>query len=167
MAKGLIVPADDSRPITVGEFSDFEDYRKVVDGYTEHIDVDLLDLTICVNGEGLLQQLPVNPRVTLLWWYHVPSARRRAMLVGNAVLVGWPDIEGAATDIAEDLVLILREPGDFRVEIKWDADGPWLEYGFKFATYFEALAWTLVLDENIDAAQLKVVSRLNESGASE
>lgn len=167
MVKGLVVSSEDTRPITVGDFEEFEDYRKVVDGYTEHIDIERLGITVCINGEGLLQKLPFNSRATFLWWYHVPEARQRAILVGNAVIVGLPDAHGAATDVPEELVILFTTDGTFHVEIQWDENDRWANYGFDFETYFEALIWAMLISERVDAAQIKVVSRMQDLGAPE
>lgn len=167
MVKGLVVPAADAQPITVGEFGDFTDYQRAVGGLMEHIDIQLLNITVCVNEEGLLRQLPFNSRATFLWWYHVPEARQRAILVGDAVLVGWPDLDGAATDVPDEILLLFTQEGTFHVQLQWDAAGRWVDYGFDFETYFEALVWAMLISERVDAAQIKVVSRMQSASAPE
>jgi hypothetical protein len=62
-----------------------------VGGWIEPVDVPSLGITICVNEEGLIRQLPRDPRATFLWWFHVPANRQKAILVGDALLAGMAD----------------------------------------------------------------------------
>lgn len=88
MTKGIVVPHDAEAALEVREFSEFGDYQQAVGGWIEAIDIPSLGIMVFVNEEGLLKHLPLNSRMTFLWWFQVPEARQRAMLVGDAVIVG-------------------------------------------------------------------------------
>ena len=109
MTKGIVVPHDGDAPLELREFSEFGDYQQTVGGWIEAVDIPSLGVAVYVNEEGLLQHLPLNSRVTFLWWFHVPEARQRAMLLGNAVIVGAPDVEGNTTDVPAAVCSLLME----------------------------------------------------------
>lgn len=104
MVQGIVVPSDERAPVEVCEFRSLEDYQTAVGGWIEAVDIPSLGITIYVNEEGLLRQLPFNPRATFLWWYHQAEARQQTMLVGNALVVGLPDRSGESTDVPEAVV---------------------------------------------------------------
>src|SRR4051812_11373706 len=111
MVKGIRVPARITHPITVAEFAGLDDYQAGVGGMIEAVDIPRLGITIYVNEEGLLRQMEFNPRATYLWWYHVVESRQKAMLVGDAVIVGCTDADGASTDIPEQLAAVFTNRG--------------------------------------------------------
>jgi hypothetical protein len=162
MVKGAHVPARITHPIVVREFEQLEDYQLSVGGMIEAVDIQLLRITVYVNEEGLLRGLEFNPRATFLWWYHVPEARQKAMLVGDAVIVGWPDAEGNSTDLPDDLLAIFTQPGDFWLEAQWQLGDEWarVETPMPYGDYFDALVWALILVEKGKPHELKVVSRV-------
>jgi hypothetical protein len=88
----------------VRDLANLEDYKRCVDGYIEAVVVPDLDVTIYVNEEGLLRRLPFNSRASFLWWYYEPAARE-SLLVGDVVIVGWPDVDGESTDLPETSLL--------------------------------------------------------------
>ncbi|GAA3830414.1 hypothetical protein KACC15558_11140 [Brevibacterium ammoniilyticum] len=115
MARGLYVPAYDGEPL---EMRDFEGdaIGTAVGGLMEAVDIPALGITVYVNEEGLLRRLPFNSRVSFAWWYYVPEARR-SMLVGDAVIVGEPDIDGADTDIPESTLEMFINPRQWGILI--------------------------------------------------
>lgn len=91
MVTGIVVPAEGDLPLEQRDFARLEDYQAAVDGWIETVDLPSIGVTIFINEEGLIRQLPFNSRASFPWWYHVPEARQKAMLVGDALLVGMPD----------------------------------------------------------------------------
>ncbi len=166
MVKGVHVPARITHPITVREFRELADYQSSVGGMIEAVDIPLLGVTTYVNEEGLLRGLEFNPRATFLWWYHVVEARQKAMLVGDAVIVGWPDAEGNSTDLPNDLLAVFTQPGDFWLEAQWKPGDEWdrVEPPMPYRDYFDALVWALILVEKGHPHELKVVSRVAPIG---
>ena len=110
MARALFVPVDPTAPLEPREVARLEGYQETVGGWIEQVDIPALGTTIHVNEEGSIRQLPLNPRATFLWWFYVPAARQKAMLVGGALLVGMPGQRGDSTDVPNEVVT-LSEPG--------------------------------------------------------
>ena len=153
MVKGLLLVVDNEAPIEVRELSSLEDYQAAVGGWIESVDIPSLGVTIYVNEEGLLRQLPLNSRATFLWWYHVPEARQKAMLVGDAVIVGIPDRKGDSTDIPATVAEMLTEAGIWRVEVRTYGDPKWYRNQATYDDYFEALVWAMVTLERWTVAE--------------
>lgn len=147
MVKGLLIPWDDGTPIAEREFTRLEDYQVAVDGYIEAVDFVSQGCTIYVNEEGLLRRLPLNPRATFIWWFYTPAARQRAMLVGDAALVGLPNRAGESTDVPSELIALLMHPGSFAVEVKTIGDDKWYRNGLAFEEFAEAMVWGMLLLE--------------------
>ena len=68
------------------------------------MDIEQLQLSVYVNEEGLLRDLPFNERITSLWWAFVPEVRFRAWLVGDVVIFGHPDLDGNTLDIPDPML---------------------------------------------------------------
>lgn len=168
MVRGIYIPADDWEELVVRDFSGVDDYARSVDGYVEAVDVPDLGVTIYVNEEGLLRRLPFNSRASFLWWYYEPAARE-SLLVGDAVIVGWPDADGESTDVPEAVLRLLTESSEFGITVRLDnapgrdvhsmsrlaqivlpltsGDPSLLMSSARSASYFDALAWSLVLEQ--------------------
>lgn len=141
MVRALRIPADQDEPITALEVHQLEDYQAAVGGWIEPVDIPELGITIYVHEEGLVLGLPLNPRATFLWWYFVPEARQKAMLVGPALIVGLPDRSGDSMSIPNDVARLLTEPGRWRVEAKVKGEKDWMQIPTTHTDYFEALVW--------------------------
>lgn len=153
MVRALRIPADPDEPITEVQVESLEDYQAIVGGYIEPVDVSALGITMYINEEGLLQQLPLNSRTTFLWWYFVPEARQTAMLVGPALVVGLPDRNGESTDIPREARELLLNSGVWRVEVKTHGDPNWYQNQATYEDYFEAVVWAMVTLERWSAAE--------------
>lgn len=181
MVKGVYVPTDESEPPEQREFASLEDYQQGVGGWIEAVDVHDLGITVYVNEEGLLRHLPFNPGASFLWWYHVPGSHR-AMLVGNAIIVGVPDENGDSTDVPEEVVDLLMVAREYAVAIQMGGttapsasdgklssillplthgDPSWCISATRHEDYFSAAAWAVVFRERwADAVNVRVVSGL-------
>lgn len=163
MTKGIVVPHDAVAALEVREFSEFGDYQQAVGGWIEAINISSLGITVFVNEEGLLKHLPLNSRMTFLWWFHVPQARQRAMLVGNAVIVGAPDEEGNTTDVPETVFSLLMETQVYRVEVQVVGETEWHRNAAKYTDYWEAVIWAMLLLERWAlATDVRVVPVLDQ-----
>lgn len=179
MVRGICLPADDREELVVRDFANVEGYIRCVDGFIDAVDVPNLGVTIYVNEEGLLRRLPFNSRASFLWWYEVPAARE-SLLVGDAVIVGWPGADGESTDVPESLLRLLTEPVEHGIVVRLDrgpardvdprsrlaqivlpltaGDPSLLMSSARFANYFDALAWAVVLQERWpEAERIEVV----------
>jgi hypothetical protein len=153
MPRGIVIPADADAPLEVREFATLEDYQSAVGGYIELVDIDEHGATMYVDEEGLLRQLPFNPRAPFFWWFWQPGAKNTAMLVGDAVLIGAPDEDGDTTDIPEVLVQVLLHEGKFRVEVKVTDDPSWHRNDLEIEDCFDATVWAMALLERWTAAE--------------
>lgn len=153
MVRALRIPADESGPITELEVFKLEDYQAAVGGWIEPVDLPDLGVTIYVHEEGIVLGLPFNSRAAFLWWYFVPEARQKAMLVGPALVVGLPDRNGDSTDIPPHVVDMLARPGIWRVEVKTHGDPKWYRNQATYDVYFEAVVWAMVTLERWTAAE--------------
>jgi len=153
VVKALRIPADPDEPIMEVQVESLEDYQAVVGGYIEPVDITELGITVYVNDEGLLRQLPLNSRATFLWCYFVPEARQKAMLVGPALVVGLPNRSGDNTDIPKGATELLLDPGLWRVEVKTHGDPKWYRNQATYEDYFEAVVWAMVTLESWSAAE--------------
>lgn len=102
MVTGIFVPSNSEAELEFRDFNALSDYRLAVGGLIEPVTIAALGITVYLNGEGLLRQLPSNSRVTLLWRSHSPEAQRGSILLGDAVIVGAPDARGTATEIPRE-----------------------------------------------------------------
>ena len=108
MVRALRIPTEPDDPITELEVFQLEDYQAAVGGWIEPVDIPELGVTMYVHEEGLVLGLPFNSRAAFLWWYFVPEARQKAMLVGPALVVGQPDRNGDSTDIPARVAEMLK-----------------------------------------------------------
>lgn len=145
--KALRIPTEPENPITELEVATLEDYQAVVGGWIEPVDIPELGITIYVHEEGLVLGLPFNSGATFLWWYYVPEARQKAMLVGPAVIVGLPDANGDSTSIPADTAKLLTQSGEWRIEMHAKGVDDWYRKEAPHTDYFEAIVWALVVLE--------------------
>jgi hypothetical protein len=180
MVKGIYLPVDPDVALEVREFNGLPDYQAAVEGWIEAVDIPSLGVTLFVNEEGLLRHLPLNARAAFLWWYHVPATRNKAMLVGNAVLVGQPNEDGDHTDVPESVITMLATEGEYTVLIKVGAgadsyidptngisnillplisgDPDWFASAARYEDYFSAAVWAMILEERwSEATETKVI----------
>lgn len=144
MVTGIVIPADaDQRP-EQREFAGLDDYRAAVDGWIEAVDLHDLGVTIYVNEEGRVRQLPFNSRASFLWWYHVPVARQKALLAGSAVVVGLPDRNGENTEVPDSVRELLLAQTSYRVEVRTVGDPKWYGNQSTYPDYWEAVVWAMV-----------------------
>ena len=160
MPKGMWLPADWNTPVESRDFDRLEDYQSGVGGMIEAVDLRRIDTTMFVNEEGHMRGLEFNPRATMLWWYWEPAARHNAMIVGDAVLVGWPDQEGNSTDLRPDLLGVFTEAESFRIDVQWRPGNEWepVLTPLEYRDYFDTLVWALIFVEHLRPHQLKVVT---------
>lgn len=146
MVQGIVIPADNTAPLSVGTLDSLEDYQRVVGGWIEAVDVPNLGVTMYVNEEGLIRDLPFNRRATFLWQFNVPQARD-ARLVGDVAVVGLTDDEGESTELPRDLRERLLMPGVYRVRTREHGESRWYEEPIDRDDYIETVIWAALLRE--------------------
>lgn len=100
--------------------------------------------------------------------------------MGDAVIVGWPDADGESTDVPEAIWRTLTEPFEHGITVRLDnapgrdvyplsrlaqivlpltaGDPSLLMSSARFASYFDALAWAVVLEQRWpELEQIEVV----------
>ncbi|PPG44391.1 DUF3846 domain-containing protein [Rathayibacter sp. AY2B5] len=153
MVTGIVIPAEVGEPLRELDTSVPNAIAETVGGLMEAVDLYDLGVTVYVNESGLLRHLPFNSRASFLWWYHVPSARQRAMLVGEAVIVGLPDDNGADTDVPTAARDLLLSPRRYRVEVRTAGDPTWYRNRATYPDYWEAIVWAMVLLERMSEVE--------------
>jgi len=87
------------------EENSLETLQAAVGGYIQAI--DLLGLTMWINEEGKIHNLPFNPFATLLW---EAEFGKTDVILGDIILTGQPDGEGFTTSIPESFVEKVLKP---------------------------------------------------------
>jgi len=146
MVQGIIIPADNTAPLRVSRLDSLEDYQRAVGGWIEAVDIPYLGVTMYVNEEGLIRDLPFNRRATFLWRFHVPQAHD-ARLVGDVAVVGLTDDDGENTELPMELRRRLLEPGIYRVRTREHTEGRWHEEPVDRDDYVETVIWAALLQE--------------------
>lgn len=120
MPRAIFIPADGSVELTEVELSSLSDYQAAVGGYIEQIDLvepAFAVSSLIVNEEGKIHGLLVNKRATLLLWLHQPALRLRDEIVGDAVLIGQPNLRGNTTDVPNRLKRLLMGSESWVIEM--------------------------------------------------
>lgn len=155
MVQGIIIPADNTAPLRAATLHSLEDYQRAVGGWIEAVDIPHLGVTMYVNEEGLVRDLPFNRRATFLRRFHVPQARD-ARLVGDVAVVGLTDDEGENTDLPIALRQRLLEPGAYRIRAREHAGGRWHEEPIDRDDYIETVIWVALLREMSPTLEVQI-----------
>ena len=155
MVRGIIIPADNTAPLRTAALDSLEDYQRAVGGWVEAIDIPDLGVTMYVNEEGLIRDLPFNRRATFLWRFHVPQAHD-ARLVGDVAVVGLTDSEGENTELPSELARRLLEPGVYRVRTRKFGQSSWHEEPIDRDDYVETVVWATLLMEMSPALEVQI-----------
>lgn len=155
MVQGIIIPADNTAPLRTDPLDSVEDFRRAVGGWFEAVDIPDLGVTMYVNEEGLIRDLPFNRRATFLWRFHVPQARD-ARLVGDVAVVGLTDDEGENTELPKDLRQRLLEPSVYRVRTRELGSSRWNEEPIDRDDYVETVIWATLLQEMSSYLEVRI-----------
>ncbi|MDU0346472.1 DUF3846 domain-containing protein [Microbacterium sp. KSW2-29] len=155
MVQGIIIPADNTAPLRTDALDSLEDFQRAVGGWIEAVDIPDLGVTMYVNEEGLIRDLPFNRRATFLWRFNVPEARD-ARLVEDVAVVGLTDDEGESTDLPSEIRQRLLEPGVYRVRSRELDGNRWHEEPVYRDDYFETVIWAALLQEMSRALEVEI-----------
>lgn len=144
MVKGLIIPAEGSAPIEERNLERLEEYQAAVGGWIEAVDIPSFGpITMYVNENGIAERLKPNLRATFLWWFHAPHVREHSALFGDVALVGYPDQDGATTDVPEEVLNLLTASTPHIVSMLLE-DGSWYRARNVNRDYWEAVLWAMI-----------------------
>lgn len=161
MPWGIVIPADESAPLSFQLFHQHADYSEEIGGYFEAVDLESPAASFYVHGEGKIIGLPMNRRASLLIWLHNEAFRGRDVMCGTVVLIGQPDEDGETTDVPPFYIDMLLKHEVFRIEVETLGEpGVWngnqARYDDWVKAYNAALSlserWTLVTDIRVTAA---------------
>ncbi|MDQ1076203.1 MULTISPECIES: DUF3846 domain-containing protein [Microbacterium] len=155
MVQGIIIPADNTAPPRTVRLDSLEDYQRAVGGWFEAVDIPDLGVTMYVNEEGLIRDLPFNRRATFLWRFHVPQAQD-ARLVGDVAVVGLTDDKGENTELSSELRRRMTEPGVYRIRTRERGRKRWHEEPIDRDDYLETVIWAALLQEMSPALEVRI-----------
>ncbi|WP_431795250.1 DUF3846 domain-containing protein [Microbacterium enclense] len=155
MVQGIIIPADNTAPLTAATLDSLEDYQRAVGGWFEAVDIPDLGVTMYVNEEGLIRDLAFNRRATFLWRFQVPQARD-ARLVGDVAVVGLTDEEGENTELPIEFGRRMLGPGIYRVRTRQRGESEWHEEPIDRDDYLETVIWAALLQEMAPALEVQI-----------
>lgn len=158
MVHGILIPASESNTPELRQFHELEDYQTAVGGWIEAVDIPDLHVTMYVNEAGLIRGLPFNRRATFLWCHHVPEIRNRVRLVGDAVLVGWPDEDGNTTSLPAHVQALLLGGDLYRVQVRALGSAEWRDDLAPAQHYLEAVVWACLIQEVSPQYETRVIS---------
>ncbi|MEV6717282.1 DUF3846 domain-containing protein [Lentzea sp. NPDC051208] len=120
MVQTIVVPADLSEPIRLDQLDkhDAGAFRRIVGGSLEAVQLTDPVASVYFNEEGKLQDLPVNHRLTMLLWMHNKLFRGVDAIVGDGLIVGPPDHEGDDQDAPAELIELLFDTAEYRVQAR-------------------------------------------------
>jgi hypothetical protein len=144
MIHAIQIPVDEERPLYKVAIDGLTAMQEAVGGYIEVVDLTPLTASLIVNEEGKLEQRPINRRATLLFWILLPSIRGRDVIVGDALIVGYPDSQGNTTDAPKEVVDLLFETKSYKAEFQTFDDPDKFNGNLRrFEDYFEAANYGL------------------------
>jgi len=123
----IVIPADEDGPLRQHQLapSGLAERQALVGGDIEGLMIGEPSARLLMNEDGKLLQLPVNRRATLLLWMHNKRLRYRDVLVGDVVVLGYPDEEGVDTSVPDELISRLFSATQLRVETQGHGEAEW------------------------------------------
>lgn len=160
MSIGILIPADERRPLELQDFRSLDDYQLAVGGWIEGVPVGEDGTSLFANTEGKHVGLPVNRRASIHWLLQFHGRATHDRLFGDVVLVGPADAEDETQGVPESLLLLLFETLAFAVEVEQLGATRWRLVPEVFDDYFVAGAWGLVLSyQRLDVMRVRVIAR--------
>jgi hypothetical protein len=114
MIGSVVIPADESQPLRQHELpaSGLQERLALVGGNIEGISLIEPEARMLMNEDGKYLGLPINRRATLLAWMHDKRIRYDDVLVGDVVLLGYPDEDGVDTAVRKHSGLLAGSLSD-------------------------------------------------------
>lgn len=135
LPKGILIPADNDKPLELQEFSDL---TATLGGEVERFAVNRPDASLFQSESAPYLELPTNRRGTLLLWAHATSLRGKQALQGDVVLLGRLSDQGEPEDVPLWYVAVLLEAKHFKVHAQRLEDNLWREHDRVFDDWQQA-----------------------------
>lgn len=135
MPKGLLIPADNSKPLEVCVFTDLEE---AFGGSVERFPISRPDASLIQLESAPYLDLPTNRRGTLIRWVHATFTRGKLVTVGDVVLLGQLTDQGEPQDIPQWYETVLLETEHFKVHAQRLEDNLWREHDRVFDDWQQA-----------------------------
>lgn len=140
MPKGILIPADNSLPLGVQDFSDL---KVTLGGEVERFALNRPDASLFHGESAPYLGLPTNRRATLALWCHATFRRGKQVAIGDAVLLGPFTDQGELQDVPDWYVRLFLETERFKVHAQFVEDMTWREHEHVFDDW--QMAYTSVL----------------------
>lgn len=162
MIKAILIPSNPTETATIVEFQkdDLTTMQGFVEGTVTVVNIDRPPAALYVNEDGQALGMPPNPRGTYLLWTGNMAYLNADFLVGPVLVTGRPDEEGDITSVPDELLQLLFETEEYRVQVQTQEDGSWAPSAMRFQDWpgaYEyaarlAIRWTAVLHVRVVAA---------------
>lgn len=140
MPKGILIPADNSLPL---EVQDFSDLKVTLGGEVERFALNRPDASLFHGESAPYLGLPTNRRATLALWCHATFRRGKQVAIGDAVLLGPFTDQGELQDVPDWYARLFLETERFKVHAQFVEDMTWREHEHVFDDW--QMAYTSVL----------------------
>ena len=146
MFTGIVIPADEALPLEKLEVHGIQDMQKAVGGLFEVLDTQEPAASVWSNEEGLILDLPVNRRASILLWLGNKAHRGYTTLRGDCLVTGNPDDQGQTTSVSPELLALFFDTESIKFEVQTaDSGTAWSSNQQRFDNYFDAAAAALSL----------------------
>lgn len=137
---GIVVPADAFQPLRKVELDnrDIDTMRSILGGPLGVVDITHPSASLWHDDDGKLELKPVNQRATLMWWVHCPHMRERDFLVGDILITGAPDGRGDMKSTPTELLTLLFETEQFKVEAQVRNSKRWSSNSRRYSNWMAA-----------------------------
>ncbi|KUM38978.1 DUF3846 domain-containing protein [Arthrobacter sp. EpRS71] len=138
MPLGILIPVDMDKPLELKQLDGLRPLQEAVGGLIEPMTIERPEATIFVNEEGVLMDVPVNRRASLILWVGLTRYRSAAPILGDAVLIGVPNDDGVTQDVPYFYRHLLLEAKHFRVQMQPIDDMMWRQHDKVFTDWITA-----------------------------
>jgi hypothetical protein len=140
MVGSVAIPADEDQSLRQRQLpaSGLQERQALVGGHLEGVSLIEPEARMLVNEDGKYLGLPLNRRATLLVWMHNKPMRYGDVLVGDVVLLGYPDGDGLDTTVPDGLTERLFAADRFRVEAQLQGSEGWYASRQRFGDWVDA-----------------------------
>ncbi|PRY06852.1 DUF3846 domain-containing protein [Kineococcus rhizosphaerae] len=116
MSRAILIPADTDAAVRIVETNGLHDLQRLLDGNIDYAPLNQPDLTLWINDEGKMLDLPRNERADAWWKANIRATFPGDYIAGDAVLVGFDRDSGEDTDVPARIITQLH-PAPLRLSL--------------------------------------------------